>query len=50
MTELVDNLIDLNLKQILKTPELLGDAVRLGRGLDSYPWYSDALPKNLQVM
>ena len=30
MTELVDNLIDLNLNQTLKTPELLDGVDRLG--------------------
>jgi len=36
MTMLVDNLIDLNLNQALKTPELLDDAVSLGCVLHSY--------------
>ncbi len=33
MTMLVDNLIDLNLNQALKTPELLEGTNRLGRVL-----------------
>ena len=44
-----NNLSDLNLNNDLETLDLLGDAIRLGLGLYSYLWYSNALPKNLQV-
>ena len=47
---IVDNLIDLNLNQALRTLDLLEDADRLGRGLYSYLWCSDSSPKNLQIM
>ena len=50
MLEIVNNLSDLNLNNDLETLDLLGDAIRLGLGLYSYLWYSNALPKNLQVM
>ena len=50
MLEIVNNLKDLNLNNDLETLDLLGDAIRLGLGLYSYLWYSDALPKNLQIM
>ena len=51
MITIVDDLFDLNLNQALRTLELLGGADRIGCGLYSYLWYSDApLPKNLQVM
>jgi hypothetical protein len=46
----VNNLSDLNLNNDLETLDLLGGADRLDLGLHSYLWYSDALPKNLQVM
>ncbi len=45
-----NNLSDLNLNNDLETLYLLGGADRLGLGLYSYLWYSNALPKNLQVM
>ena len=46
----MNNLSDLNLNNDLETLDLLVGAIRLGLGLSSYLWYSDALPKNLQVM
>jgi hypothetical protein len=46
----VNNLSDLNLNNALRTLDLLSGADRLDLGLYSYLWYSDALPKNLQVM
>jgi hypothetical protein len=46
----LNNLSDLNLNNALRTLDLLGGAVRLGRGLISYLWRSDASPKNLQVI
>jgi len=46
----VNNLSDLNLNNALRTLDLLVGADRLDLGLYSYLWYSDALPKNLQVM
>ena len=33
MFMIANSLVDLNLNQTLRTPELLSDAVRLGRGL-----------------
>jgi len=44
MSVIVDNLSDLNLKNVLK---LLEVADRLGRGLSSYPEGSFATPKDL---
>jgi hypothetical protein len=46
----VNNLSDLNLNNALRTLDLLSGADRLDLGLYSYLWYSDALPKNLQVL
>jgi hypothetical protein len=46
----VNNLSDLNLNNVLETLELLCGVIELGCGLHSYLWYSNALPKNLQVM
>ena len=45
-----NNLSDLNLNNDPRTLDLLDGAIRLGLGLYSYLWYSDALPKNLQVL
>jgi hypothetical protein len=45
----VNSLSDLNLNNALRTLDLLGAADRLGLGLYSYLWYSNALPKNLQI-
>ena len=50
MLAIVNNLSDLNLNNDLETLDLLDGAIRLGLGLYSYLWYSDASPKNLQVM
>jgi len=47
---IVNNLGDSNLNEALRTLELLGGVVRLGSGLYSYLWYSNTLPKILQVM
>ena len=46
----MNNLSDLNLNNALRTLDSLSGADRLDLGLYSYLWYSDALPKNLQVM
>ena len=46
----MNNLSDLNLNNDTRTLDLLDGAIRLGLGLYSYLWYSDALPKNLQIM
>ena len=45
-----NNLSDLNLNNDPRALDLLDGAIRLGLGLYSYLWYSDALPKNLQVL
>ena len=50
MLMIVNNLSDLNLNNALRTLGLLDGADRLGCGLYSYLWRSDASPKNLQVM
>ncbi len=46
----MNNLSDLNLNNALRTLDLLSGAVRLGLGLYSYLWRSDASPKNLQII